>query len=61
MKKEKITIKPKKIKTRKTWAIHPRTRVHDKEGYSRKKVKEELNKLPEEEVAREQGEERSKK
>lgn len=52
MKKEKITIKLKKIKTRKTWAIDPRTRVHDKKGYSRKKTKNELEKLAEEEEIR---------
>ena len=37
----------KRIKTRKTWAINPRTRVKKNEKvYSRKRIKKELDKEP---------------
>jgi hypothetical protein len=44
-KKQKLHIKVEPKKIRKTWAINPRERIHDGEGYDRHKDKEELRNI----------------
>lgn len=50
MKKEKHKLKQKRKKTRKRWAINPRTRVHGESKYKRGKKKKEERKIIKEET-----------